>query len=89
MASLKHTRFELYVSLAWLEECFLDFNHLIIHRIVIVSIALKNKDSKKFFTKNCIHAKIIKNVAMDIKIVSTIFTNLNFDVVVLLTIIKH
>jgi len=46
---------------------------------------LNNRDSKKFLMKNCIHAKIISRVAREIKIVSTIFTNLNLDITTLLT----
>ena len=48
-------------------------------------IALKNKDTIKFLKKNCIHANIIKNVTAEKNKVSTILTNLNFDIIIVLT----
>ena len=52
------------------------------------SMALTNKESKMFLTKNCTQANIIKKVANAIKIKSTILIILNFDILILLPI-KH
>ena len=45
-----------------------------------------------FFIKNCIHAKHTNNITNAKNIVSTVFMNLNFDIISLLTlliVLKH
>ena len=56
-------------------------------KIIIPKVknALNISEVIKFLIKNCTHAKIIKKVATDMKIISTMFTNLNFDITILLT----
>lgn len=87
IASLNNSRLEFLFTLAWVDEYFRNLNHRIKNITPIASTALTIIDNKKFFIKNCIHAKIIKKVATDMNTVSTIFENLNFIIISLLTTI--